>query len=143
MQAVKDILSGTVGGFAQVAVGHPLDTIKTRMQMQGQPGAEVYKGMMDCCTKMFQREGFSGFYAGAFSPLAGAAFHNASLFLWWGACARCCRCSPLLVDVQRIATLLPFASCSRAVVSPPTACLRLARNRASLCMKPPQAAQSA
>jgi len=85
MQAVKDILSGTVGGFAQVAVGHPLDTVKTRMQMQGQPGAEVYSGMMDCCKKMFQREGFSGFYAGAFSPLAGAAFHNASLFLWWGA----------------------------------------------------------
>jgi hypothetical protein len=83
--ALKDILSGTVGGFAQVAVGHPLDTVKTRMQMQGQAGAEVYKGMADCIQKMFRAEGISGFYAGAFSPLAGAAFHNASLFLWWGA----------------------------------------------------------
>jgi len=32
--AIKDIFSGTVGGLLQVAVGHPLDTIKTRMQTQ-------------------------------------------------------------------------------------------------------------
>jgi len=29
--AIKDILSGTVGGIAQVIYGHPLDTIKVRI----------------------------------------------------------------------------------------------------------------
>lgn len=29
-----DVLAGTFGGVAQVVVGHPLDTIKTKLQLQ-------------------------------------------------------------------------------------------------------------
>lgn len=56
------------------------DTIKVRLQTQ-QAGAEVYSGMMDCFRKTFAEEGLGGLYKGAASPLAGAMFHNAGLFL--------------------------------------------------------------
>ena len=32
--AASDILAGTAAGIAQVAVGHPLDTLKVRLQTQ-------------------------------------------------------------------------------------------------------------
>jgi solute carrier family 25 carnitine/acylcarnitine transporter 20/29 len=84
--AFKDILSGTVGGIAQVAAGHPLDTVKVRLQTQvtvpGKP--PEYAGMIDCFKKTFAHEGIRGLYKGAMSPLAGAMAHNAGLFFFYG-----------------------------------------------------------
>jgi len=89
--AIKDILSGTMGGVAQVLAGHPLDTVKVRLQTQlhepGKPPAFV--GMVDCFRKTFAKEGLSGLYKGAMSPgamspLAGAMAHNAGIFFFYG-----------------------------------------------------------
>jgi len=84
--AFKDITSGTVGGIAQVVAGHPLDTVKVRLQTQvtvpGQPAQ--YGGMIDCFKKTFAHEGVRGLYKGAMSPLAGAMAHNAGLFFFYG-----------------------------------------------------------
>jgi len=81
--AIKDIASGTMGGVAQVLSGHPLDTIKVRLQTQ-QPdpvtGEMPFKNMMDCARKTFAGEGLGGLYKGAASPLLGAAIHNAGVF---------------------------------------------------------------
>ena len=53
---VKNLLSGTVGGAAQTIVGHPLDTVKVRLQTtQG-----VYSSMVDCFRKTIEMEGFVG-----------------------------------------------------------------------------------
>ena len=41
----------------------------------------MYSGMMDCARKTLAEEGLAGLYKGAASPLAGAAAHNAFLFL--------------------------------------------------------------
>jgi len=71
---------------AQVVAGHPLDTVKVRLQTQiivpGQP--PEYAGMIDCFRKTFAREGLSGLYKGAMSPLAGAMAHNAGIFFFYG-----------------------------------------------------------
>eukprot|EP01125_Pyxidicula_operculata_P006828 TRINITY_DN2344_c0_g1_i2.p1 TRINITY_DN2344_c0_g1~~TRINITY_DN2344_c0_g1_i2.p1 ORF type:complete len:167 (-),score=38.19 TRINITY_DN2344_c0_g1_i2:69-569(-) len=84
--AFKDIISGTFGGVAQVLAGHPLDTIKVRLQTQvtvpGQP--PQFNGMVDCFKKTLQIEGFRGLYKGSASPLAGAMAHNATLFFVYG-----------------------------------------------------------
>jgi solute carrier family 25 carnitine/acylcarnitine transporter 20/29 len=85
--ALKDIASGTFGGFAQVLVGHPLDTIKVRLQTQvpdPQTGKMPFSGMRDCAQKTFAGEGLAGLYKGAASPLLGAALHNAGVFFAYG-----------------------------------------------------------
>jgi len=74
--AIKDILSGTVGGVAQVIVGHPLDTVKVRMQAVG--------NQQGLATVFLQGLRAGNLYAGAASPLMGAMAHNAVLFFTIG-----------------------------------------------------------
>mmetsp|Transcript_9572 Transcript_9572/g.14353 ORF Transcript_9572/g.14353 Transcript_9572/m.14353 type:complete len:292 (-) Transcript_9572:79-954(-) len=81
--ALKEISAGTLAGVAQVAVGHPFDTVKVRMQCQT-PGEVVFKGTLDCFWKTFRYEGIKGLYKGAYSPLLGAMAQNAAGFYFFG-----------------------------------------------------------
>jgi len=85
-EAFKDITSGTVGGIAQVVAGHPLDTVKVRLQsMVVEPNKPPpFTGTIDCFRKTVLLEGFSGLYKGALSPLAGAMVLNAAIFFAYG-----------------------------------------------------------
>ncbi|KAM3585875.1 hypothetical protein VKS41_002416 [Umbelopsis sp. WA50703] len=53
----QDIVAGTVGGWAQVVVGHPFDTIKVRMQTQ--PNPPIYNNAVDCFRSLVKEEGVS------------------------------------------------------------------------------------
>ncbi|XP_039479115.1 mitochondrial magnesium exporter 1 [Drosophila santomea] len=71
---VKSFIAGGVGGMCNVLVGHPLDTIKVRLQtmptpLPGQPPR--YKGVIDCAARTFRHEGVRGFYRGISAPLVG------------------------------------------------------------------------
>ncbi|KAJ2120661.1 hypothetical protein IW147_004898 [Coemansia sp. RSA 720] len=77
-RAVGDFVAGTMGGWAQVVVGHPFDTIKVRMQTQ--PNPPIYSGGMDCLRATLKGEGAAGLYKGVTSPLAGIGFCNAVVF---------------------------------------------------------------
>lgn len=77
-RAMGEFVAGTMGGWAQVFVGHPFDTIKVRMQTQ--PSPPVYKGSMDCLRATLKGEGTLGLYKGVTSPLAGIGFCNAVVF---------------------------------------------------------------
>ncbi len=81
--AIKDILSGTAAGFAQVAAGHPLDTIKVRLQTQSATNP-MFNGVTDCLQITLKNEGVAGLYKGASSPLLGAMAHNAGIFYSYG-----------------------------------------------------------
>jgi len=84
---VKDIAAGSIRGMTQVFVGHPLDTIKVRLQTQS--GAEAkFNGIYDCVTKTFKHVGIMGFYKGAQSPLYMAAVYSAVLFFTYGQAKR-------------------------------------------------------
>ncbi|KAK4510808.1 serine/threonine-protein phosphatase 2A 56 kDa regulatory subunit delta isoform [Mucor velutinosus] len=74
----QDLIAGTIGGWAQVIVGHPPDTIKVRLQTQ--PTPPIYSGAMDCVRKLIKEEGPKGLYRGVMSPLAGIGFCNAVMF---------------------------------------------------------------
>ena len=63
-ESTISVLSGTLGGMAQVLVGHPFDTIKVRLQTK-----EVKA--IDCLKNTLKLEGLSGFYRGIASPLVG------------------------------------------------------------------------
>ncbi|KAI8319144.1 mitochondrial carrier [Martensiomyces pterosporus] len=77
-KALGEFFAGTMGGWAQVVVGHPFDTIKVRMQTQ--PSPPIYSGSMDCLRATIKGEGAAGLYKGVTSPLAGIGFCNAVVF---------------------------------------------------------------
>ena len=60
-ELAKDYLAGVAGGVSVVLIGHPFDTVKTRLQTSP---SGVYNGTIDCVRKTFLQEGAKGFYSG-------------------------------------------------------------------------------
>ncbi|OQV21342.1 Mitochondrial carnitine/acylcarnitine carrier protein [Hypsibius exemplaris] len=73
---LKDFFAGGFGGSCLVIVGHPLDTIKVRLQTMPRVSAgqtPLYSGTYDCFKKTIKAEGFKGLYKGMGAPLSGIA----------------------------------------------------------------------
>jgi len=83
---LKSFLAGGGGGICLVLVGHPLDTIKVRIQaMEVVAGkAPQYSGMIDCAKQIVAKQGVQGLYSGMAAPLAGVAPMYALCFLGYG-----------------------------------------------------------
>lgn len=105
----KDLASGTIGGVAQLVVGHPFDTIKVKLQSQpapvpGQP--PKFSGAMDAVRQTLAAEGPRGLYKGMGAPLATVAVFNAVLFTVRGQMETLLRSEPgvpLTVNQQIVA----------------------------------------
>ncbi len=57
--AIKNLIAGGVGGVCIVLVGHPLDTIKVRLQTQPKVGpgeSPLFTGTVDCAMKTIRNE---------------------------------------------------------------------------------------
>ena len=54
-------LFGAIAGSVSVLSNTPIDVVKTRMQGLD---ANRYTGSIDCAMKIYQNEGFRGFYKG-------------------------------------------------------------------------------
>ncbi|KAM6224285.1 solute carrier family 25 member 48 [Rhynchocyon petersi] len=63
------------GSAASVIVGHPLDTVKTRLQ-----AGMGYGNMLNCIRLVYRRESVFGFFKGMSFPLASIAVYNAVVF---------------------------------------------------------------
>ncbi|KAF8525966.1 mitochondrial carrier domain-containing protein [Hysterangium stoloniferum] len=74
---INELIAGSVAGAAQVLVGQPLDTVKTRAQIAP---AGMFKGPMDILMRTIRQEGFFALYKGMASPLVGIAGVNSLLF---------------------------------------------------------------
>jgi hypothetical protein len=61
---LKSFLAGGFGGVCLVVVGHPLDTIKVRLQtMDVAPGQKPpFSGALDCARQTVAKEGFAALY---------------------------------------------------------------------------------
>lgn len=84
---VKYFISGGFGGVCTVLAGHPLDTIKVRLQTMPKPAPgqpPLFTGTYDCAKKTIQREGFRGLYKGMSAPLTGVAPIFAISFFGFG-----------------------------------------------------------
>lgn len=84
---IKNFLAGGFGGVCLVAAGHPLDTIKVRLQTMPQPQAgqsPLYTGTWDCARKTVVKEGFFGLYKGMAAPLVGVTPMFAVCFFGFG-----------------------------------------------------------
>lgn len=105
----KDLASGTVGGVAQLVVGHPFDTIKVKLQSQPTPlpgQIPKYSGAIDAVKQTLAAEGANGLYKGMGAPFATVAAFNALLFMVRGQMESLLRSAPgapLTVKQQFIA----------------------------------------
>lgn len=84
---LKNFFAGGFGGVCLVFAGHPLDTIKVRLQTQpkpfpGQPPR--FSGTFDCFYKTIVGEGIRGLYKGMAAPIVGVAPMYAICFFGFG-----------------------------------------------------------
>jgi len=87
MNPIEYFICGGFGGICTVVVGHPLDTIKVRLQTMPIPKAgeiPLYAGTWDCMKKTVTKEGVKGLYKGMGAPLAGVAPIFAISFMGYG-----------------------------------------------------------
>ncbi|KAG8579124.1 hypothetical protein GDO81_010726 [Engystomops pustulosus] len=72
---LEDFVAGYLGGAASVIVGHPLDTVKARLQ-----AGHGYGSTFNCILKIYRNENVSGFFKGMSFPLASIAIYNSVTF---------------------------------------------------------------
>ncbi|KAK2871615.1 hypothetical protein FQN49_003004 [Arthroderma sp. PD_2] len=80
IDAVKDIVFGSVAGMVGKCIEYPFDTVKVRLQSQPDGLPLRYNGPIDCFRQSIRQEGIHGLYRGISAPLLGAAIENSSLF---------------------------------------------------------------
>jgi solute carrier family 25 carnitine/acylcarnitine transporter 20/29 len=76
-EGLAALITGVTYGISNVLVGHPLDTIKTKMQV-----LHEYKShsMFSSIKNLFLKEGIKGFYKGVVPPLIGGSIFRAVQF---------------------------------------------------------------
>ncbi|XP_056294915.1 solute carrier family 25 member 48 isoform X2 [Pseudoliparis swirei] len=72
---VDDFIAGCIGGSCSVVVGHPLDTVKTRLQ-----AGRGYKSLLHCVLSIYRKETAMGFFRGMSFPLASITIYNSVVF---------------------------------------------------------------
>jgi solute carrier family 25 carnitine/acylcarnitine transporter 20/29 len=82
---VLDFAAGTVGGAAGIAVGHPFDTIKVRLQNDS---AKAFAGPTDAFRRTLRREGVRGLFKGIEAPLISSLPIQALVFGVYGVSLR-------------------------------------------------------
>ncbi|XP_030633422.1 mitochondrial carnitine/acylcarnitine carrier protein isoform X2 [Chanos chanos] len=83
----KNFFAGGFGGVCLVFAGHPLDTIKVRLQTQPKPGpgqTALYTGTFDCFRQTLAKEGLKGLYKGMAAPIIGVTPMFAVCFFGFG-----------------------------------------------------------
>lgn len=84
MSNVKDgarqFAAGGCAGMIEVCLMHPLDLVKTRMQVQRKGDAVIYKNVFDCFRQMYRSEGVLSFYKGILPPILAETPKRATKF---------------------------------------------------------------
>lgn len=61
----NDFISGLFASTLSVTVCHPLEVVRTRMNLQNATSSQKkYNGFIDGLKKIFHEEGFHGYYKG-------------------------------------------------------------------------------
>jgi len=72
------LVTGMLYGSTSIAVGHPFDTIKTKMQAQS--GYIASGGFLQTLSKVWRQEGIVGLYRGWLPPLWGSSVYRSLQF---------------------------------------------------------------
>lgn len=84
-QAAMQIGAGGSAGFVEVCIMHPLDLVKTRLQLQTSKVSKhsdphYYTGIIDCFKKMYKHEGMFSFWKGIIPPILAETPKRATKF---------------------------------------------------------------
>ena len=76
------LMTGTLYGGTSVIVGHPFDTVKTKMQAQSSHMATASRspGYFETINSVFKNEGLKGFYRGWAPPFCGSILFRSLQF---------------------------------------------------------------
>ncbi|DAZ95501.1 TPA: hypothetical protein N0F65_001840 [Lagenidium giganteum] len=85
LDIAKDLNAGTIGGVAGIIAGHPLDTVKVRLQTAT---SMQQSGVLHVMRQIAMSEGPMGLYKGLLSPILSNAPINAVVFGVQGYVAR-------------------------------------------------------
>lgn len=72
MDTYIGVFAGICSGLTKLLIGHPFDSIKVRMQVEGFHGR--FRGTFDCLNQTIRKEGFFALYKGAAPPAVGWIF---------------------------------------------------------------------
>ena len=73
-EGLFSLFTGFLFGATNSLVGHPFDTIKTKMQVQAEYLGEP--GYIECIRKVYKADGLIGYYRGVVPPLAGGVVYR-------------------------------------------------------------------
>jgi solute carrier family 25 carnitine/acylcarnitine transporter 20/29 len=76
-EAFFTLITGFLYGSTSVVVGHPTDTIKTKMQAQ-EGHFQSKKGWLEISRDIYRSEGPKGFYRGALAPFFGSTLYRST-----------------------------------------------------------------
>lgn len=73
-EAAIQVGAGGSAGFVEVCIMHPLDLVKTRLQIQSgktlpKNDPKYYSGVFDCLKKMYKHEGITSYWKGIVPPI--------------------------------------------------------------------------
>ena len=80
IEALKDLIFGSIAGAVGKAIEYPFDTVKVRLQSQPSTPVLTYSGPIDCFRQSIRSDGFASLYRGVSAPVFGAAVETSSLF---------------------------------------------------------------
>ncbi|XP_075993587.1 solute carrier family 25 member 48 [Genypterus blacodes] len=80
---LDDFMAGWIAGACSVVVGHPLDTVKTRLQ-----AGKGYQNSLHCVLAIYRKETVAGFFKGMSFPLASNMAYNSVVFGFFGSAQR-------------------------------------------------------
>ncbi|XP_064482611.1 mitochondrial 2-oxodicarboxylate carrier-like [Ornithodoros turicata] len=101
-KAAVQFTAGAVAGFIEVCVNHPLDVVKTRLQMQSADDPNRYKSITNCFARMVKAEGFLSVYKGILPVLVVETPKMAVRFVVYEYCKR--KLSPYVGQVATTGT---------------------------------------
>jgi len=117
-----DFVAGCVGGCAGLAVGHPFDTLKVRLQTDDLRNPK-YKGTLHCLSDTIRKESWRGLYKGIMPPMAGVAAVNAIAFGVYGAVQR------RLDNPETLTSLFMAGACAGVAQSVVVAPMEMVKSR--------------
>jgi len=129
-----DFISGTVGGIAQVLVGHPFDTVKVNLQRSG-----TYATPLAAARHIVTTSGIRGLFSGVGPPLCTVAAFNAILFSVTGSLHRLLRPDGGPLNPSQAALTGALAGPAVSLLAAPTELLKC-RIQAQGPLRPPPGA---